>query len=203
MNGRFVIDNSIVMTWCFKDEADQYADAVLSKLTQTDALVPAIWPLEVVNVLLVAERRKRLREVDTVHFLSLLSQLPIRVEKGWPEMSMNELLSLGRATDLSSYDASYLDLAMRHGLPLASLDQKLVIAAIDTFTKNQLGLTVGHAYTVLDYDPEADKVTIKDPNRQVERKDTYNSSKDGIRDGIFTLTMDEFHKYFSHIAYEK
>jgi predicted nucleic acid-binding protein len=129
MIGRFVIDNSIVITWCFIDEVNQYADAVLEILSEAEAVVPTIWPLEVVNVLLVAERRKRLREIDSVRFLSLLTQLPIHVEQAWPERSMNELLSLGRANDLSSYDASYLDLAMRHGLPIATLDRKLTEAA--------------------------------------------------------------------------
>lgn len=122
MSGRFVVDNSIVMTWCFIDEANQYADAVLEHLTEAIAIVPSIWPLEVVNVLLVAERRQRLRELDSVRFLSLLSQLPIYVEQAWPESSMKDLLALGRAHDLSSYDASYLDLAMRQGLPMATLD---------------------------------------------------------------------------------
>jgi predicted nucleic acid-binding protein len=129
MNGRFVIDNSVVMTWCFIDEANQYADAVLDGLTEATAVVPAIWPLEVVNVLLVAERRKRLHESDSVRFLSLLSQLPIQIEPVWPTQSMKDLLALGRANDLSSYDASYLDLAMRQGLPIATLDQKLIEAA--------------------------------------------------------------------------
>ena len=126
---RFVIDNSIVMTWCFIDEANQYADAVLEDLSEATAVVPTIWPLEVVNVLLVAERRKRLRELDSVRFLSLLSQLPIDVDQAWPERSMKDLLALGRAHDLSSYDAAYLDLAMRQGLPIATLDRKLVEAA--------------------------------------------------------------------------
>lgn len=129
MNARFVIDNSIVMTWCFIDEANQYADSVLDKLIEAGAIVPTIWPLEVVNVLLVAERRNRLREGDSLRFLSLLSQLPIHVEPSWPERSMNDLLALGRANKLSSYDASYLDLAIRHGLPLATLDQELAAAA--------------------------------------------------------------------------
>ncbi|MEA3336822.1 MAG: type II toxin-antitoxin system VapC family toxin [Chloroflexota bacterium] len=129
MAERFVIDNSIVMTWCFIDEANQYADAVLENLSQAKAVVPTIWPLEVVNVLLVAERRKRMRELDSVRFLSLLSQLPIDVEQTWPERSMKDLLASGRANDLSSYDASYLDLAMRQGLPIATLDRKLVAAA--------------------------------------------------------------------------
>ena len=129
MSDRFVIDNSIVMTWCFIDEANQYADAVLEHLSEATAIVPPIWPLEVVNVLLVAERRQRLREPDSVRFLSLLSQLPICVDQAWPERSMKDLLALGRAHDLSSYDASYLDLAMRQGLPIATLDQDLLQAA--------------------------------------------------------------------------
>lgn len=129
MNGRFVVDNSIVMTWCFKDEASTYADAVLDSLSEAIAVVPAIWPLEVVNVLLVAERQKRLREPDSVRFISLLSQLPIVVERAWPERMMKDLLALGRANSLSNYDATYLELAMRQGLPIATLDKKLVEAA--------------------------------------------------------------------------
>ena len=129
MGQRFVVDNSIVMTWCFKDEADPYADAVLKSLTDNEAIVPAIWPLEVVNVLLVAERRKRLHESDSIRFLSLLSQLPIYVERTWPEKMMTQLLALGRDNSLSSYDAAYLELAMRQGLSIATLDSKLLKAA--------------------------------------------------------------------------
>lgn len=88
MTGTFVIDNSIVMSWCFKDETNQYADAVLNKLSESTAIVPSIWPLEVVNVLLVAERRKRLKQADSVRFITLLSQLPIEVEHEWPEKMM-------------------------------------------------------------------------------------------------------------------
>ena len=129
MSKRFVVDNSIVMTWCFKDEANQFADDVLNSLTQAVAVVPAIWPLEVVNVLLVAEHRGRLHESDSVRFLSLLSQLPIVVERAWPEKMMKELLALGRENSLSSYDAAYLEVAMRQGLPIATLDSKLLEAA--------------------------------------------------------------------------
>ena len=129
MSDRFVVDNSIVMTWCFKDEANPLADAVLSSLTEAVAVVPGIWPLEVVNLLLVAERQERLHESDSVRFISLLSQLPIVVERTWPERMMKDLLALGRANSLSSYDAAYLDLATRQGLPIATLDSKLLEAA--------------------------------------------------------------------------
>ncbi|MFZ1202479.1 MAG: type II toxin-antitoxin system VapC family toxin [Desulfobacterales bacterium] len=129
MADHFVIDNSVVMSWCFEDEINGYADSVLNRLTDAVADVPAIWPLEVVNVLLVAERRKRLSVSDSMRFLTLLSQLPIHVEPAQPKKMMVQLLSLARTNNLSSYDASYLDLAMRKGLPIATQDGKLIEAA--------------------------------------------------------------------------
>lgn len=132
MADRFVIDNSIVMTWCFSDETNSYADEVLNHLSEAVAFVPAIWPLEVVNVLLVAERKNRIQIMDSLRFLHLLSQLPITVDRAWTERIMKDLLALGRENDLSSYDAAYLELAIRLGLPIASTDQKLVYAAQKT-----------------------------------------------------------------------
>ncbi|CAB1056927.1 hypothetical protein D1BOALGB6SA_1666 [Olavius sp. associated proteobacterium Delta 1] len=132
MSEAFVIDNSVVMSWCFKDETNQYADAVLDHLIKSTAFVPSIWPLEVVNVLLVAERKKRLREADSVRFLTLLSQLPIVVEYERTERMMKGLLALARTNNLSSYDANYLDLSMRRGISLATLDTQLKIAAKKT-----------------------------------------------------------------------
>ena len=130
MAEQFVVDNSVVMSWCFKDETNSYADIVLNMLTKVSAVVPSIWPLEVVNVLLSAERQKRLSKSDSMRFLTLLSQLPIFVEYERPEKMMKELLALTRTSNLSSYDASYLDLAMRKGLPIATLDDKLIEAAL-------------------------------------------------------------------------
>jgi predicted nucleic acid-binding protein len=132
MSESFVVDNSVVMSWCFEDEDNQYADAVLDRLSEATAFVPSIWPLEVVNVLLAAERKKRLNEADSVRFITLLSQLPIMVEHERPERTMKDLLALARANNLSSYDASYLDLSMRKGLPLATLDTRLREAAKKT-----------------------------------------------------------------------
>ena len=125
----FVLDNSVVMSWCFKDEENQYADNVLDYLSDATALVPSVWPLEVMNILLVAERRKRLSEADSVRFISLLSQLPISVEYESPERIMRELLSFARENNLSSYDASYLDLSMRNGISIATLDNQLIAVA--------------------------------------------------------------------------
>ncbi len=129
MTKHFVIDNSVVMSWCFKDETNKYADAILHRLSEATAFVPLIWPLEVVNVLLVAERKKRLSEADSARFITLLTQLPIVVEVDHTEKSMKELLSFARANNLSSYDASYLDLAMKSGYPMATSDKKLILAA--------------------------------------------------------------------------
>ena len=130
MGDLFVIDNSVVMSWCFKDVENQYADSVLDLLSETTALVPSIWPLEVINVLLTAERRKRISEADSVRFITLLSQLPIAIEYERSAQIMKDLLALARANDLSSYDAPYLDLAMRQGIPMATLDKRLIEAAI-------------------------------------------------------------------------
>ncbi len=129
MGEHFVVDNSVVMSWCFKDETNNYADTVLDRFTEAAAVVPSIWPLEVVNVLLVAERQKRLSESESIRFITLLSQLPIVVEHERPEKMMKELLALARANNLSSYDASYLDLAMRKGFPIATLNNQLIEAA--------------------------------------------------------------------------
>lgn len=129
MSDDFVLDNSVVMTWCFIDEKSRYADSVLDRLETAVGFVPAIWPLEVCNVLLVAERKKRLGAADSARFLSLLAQLPIVVEPETPERITGEIFALARQHKLSSYDASYLDLAMRKGLPLATMDKSLLAAA--------------------------------------------------------------------------
>jgi predicted nucleic acid-binding protein len=129
MANRFVLDNSVVMAWCFRDVGDGYADAVLESLAGNEALVPGIWPLEVANVLAAAERRRRLSETDSTRFLALLAGLPLRVIQEPPQRVTGEILALARETGLSSYDASYLDLAMREGAPLATLDQGLRKAA--------------------------------------------------------------------------
>ena len=106
-----------------------YAEAVLDSLTEAVAVVPAIWPLEVINVLLVAERNGRLHEADSVRFVSLIGQLPIMVDRSWPERLMRDLLAIGRIHNLSSYDTAYLELAMRQGLPIATLDKRLLQSA--------------------------------------------------------------------------
>ena len=129
MQHAIVIDNSVVMSWCFADEANQYADNVLESLKYVRAHVPCLWPLEVRNVLVVAEKRGRLKFMESIQFLELLSELPIDIEEQFSEKIMRSIFMLARETQLSTYDASYLELAIRKNLPLATLDKALLRAA--------------------------------------------------------------------------
>jgi predicted nucleic acid-binding protein len=113
------------MSWCFDDEANIYADDVLSSLITAEAIVPALWPIEVANVLVVAERRKRLTEAQIMRAVALLQALPIRVDEATAQQALGATLTLAREHSLSGYDAAYLELAMRGGLPLATVDKKL------------------------------------------------------------------------------
>ena len=124
-----VLDASVTLAWAFEDEGSAYTDLVLESLTEAKALTPTIWPLEVGNALLVAERRGRLNQAATVQFLALLWQLPIVIEPERPERMLGEILSLAREQGLSTYDATYLHLAMRQGFPLATTDEFLRKAA--------------------------------------------------------------------------
>jgi len=123
-----VVDCSVTMAWCFEDECDDYADAVLASLSENQAVVPSIWPLEVANVILVAERRRRLKKADSARFLELLAALPISMEEIVREHALAPILALGRELNISSYDAAYLELAMRLGIPLATRDASLKVA---------------------------------------------------------------------------
>jgi len=125
----FILDTSVAMAWCFEDETNPYADTVLDSLIDYAALAPSIWPLEVGNVLLVAERRKRMSQPESIRFLELLSSLPIKIESFSEQRLFGAVLNLAREQRLSSYDASYLDLAMQTGLKLATLDLSLRRAA--------------------------------------------------------------------------
>lgn len=125
----FVIDASVALSWAFEDEGDAYTDAVLEGLLDSEAFAPVIWPLEVGNALLVAERKGRLGRASSAQFLELLSGLPIVVDQEAPERVFRETLHLAREYGLSSYDASYLELAIRLNVPLATSDRVLQEAA--------------------------------------------------------------------------
>jgi predicted nucleic acid-binding protein len=124
-----VIDSSISIAWCFPDEQDDYSQTVLNALASERAFVPDLWHLEVRNALLVGERRKRSTQANTVTWLGFLSSLPIAVDDETKAHAFGNTLSLARDHNLTAYDAAYLELAMRRGLPLATLDDKLKDAA--------------------------------------------------------------------------
>jgi predicted nucleic acid-binding protein len=125
----FVLDCSVTMAWYFKDEADPYADAARTALGGVGAAVPALWPLEVANILALGERRKRSTEAEAAVWLGLLRRLPIRVDEETPARAWTDVLHVARRHGLSAYDAAYLELALRLGLPLATLDDRLKAAA--------------------------------------------------------------------------
>jgi predicted nucleic acid-binding protein len=125
----FVLDASVALAWFFEDEADAYAEAVEEALARVTPVVPALWVLEVTNALLVGERRKRTTEAKTTQFAGLLRALPIAVDEQAGAHAFGDLLPLARTHGLSAYDAVYLELALRRGLPLATLDRTLLAAA--------------------------------------------------------------------------
>ena len=129
---RYILDNSVAMRWLLTSnkKIDQvYAESVLQNLAQAEAIVPHLWHLEAVNVLLGAENRGELVIGEVEHFIAQLEKLPIRVDSLTAHQAFNRTLSLARAYKLSSYDAAYLELAIREGVPLATLDKDLQKAA--------------------------------------------------------------------------
>jgi predicted nucleic acid-binding protein len=125
----FILDCSVTMAWYFKDEANAYAKAVRRSLTEAAAVVPALWPLEVANIVVLGERRQRSTEAEASKWLRYLQMLPIRVDDETAARAWSDILHVARLYDLSAYDASYLELAIRLALPLASLDDKLKATA--------------------------------------------------------------------------
>ncbi|ABU60458.1 type II toxin-antitoxin system VapC family toxin [Roseiflexus castenholzii] len=126
---RFVLDASITLAWCFEDESSDLADVALDRLAQTSALVPAIWSLEIGSALLGAERRGRLSQAESNRFLWLIRVLPIEIEALAAPRMLSNGVALAREQGRSTYDAAYLELAMRNGLPPATLDTALQRAA--------------------------------------------------------------------------
>ena len=125
----FVLDCSISMTWWFEDETDAYAERVLDYLDEASAIVPTIWPLEVANALLVAERRKRITSPDSDCVAEFIVTLPIHVDDETHSSALGATITLAREYALTAYDAAYLELAMRLDVPLATADKALAGAA--------------------------------------------------------------------------
>ena len=124
----FVLDGSLALAWYFKDEATPYADAVAASFPVSRAAVPVIWPLEIANAVLMGERRQRSTEAQAAKWFGCLGSLPIIVDET-NDQAWRDVLRLARAHRLSAYDSAYLELALRRGLTLATLDNKLKAAA--------------------------------------------------------------------------
>ena len=125
----FVLDTSVTMAWLFEDEATRNTESLLDRLKTEEAFVPTLWAYEVGNVLLMAERRKRITEAQGRRFAQLLESLPIRIFDSHLISLWSSAVDVARAHGLSVYDGTYLDLAMREGIPLATRDKALRKAA--------------------------------------------------------------------------
>lgn len=128
----FVLDNSVAMRWYFGDGAPRdlaYAKAVLEALKSEAAMVPSVWALEVANVLVRAESRGLVTEARSEAFVGMLRRMDISTDPVSGGQAMGTTLQLARRYKLSAYDAAYLEVALREGLSLATLDDDLLKAA--------------------------------------------------------------------------
>jgi predicted nucleic acid-binding protein len=132
----FVLDASIALSWCFIDEETELSHALLNRLEKDTAQVPQIWFLEVSNVLVMAEKKQRISIAKISEFVSLLQALPIYVDNETANRGLHEILFLAQSQKITTYDASYLELSMRLGKPLATKDKCLQEAA------RKLGVTI-------------------------------------------------------------
>lgn len=121
----FVLDASVTACWCFPDENSTVADAAMDRLLDDEAIVPALWTIEIRNILVVNERRNRIESADADSFLRDIGRLPIRVRRDADERA---LLELARKHGLTAYDATYLNLAVRARVAVATLDRSLASA---------------------------------------------------------------------------
>jgi len=125
-----VLDASVVLAWSFKDEVSPYATFIVRSVKNARAVAPIIWPLEVNNALISAVRRGRIDELIAYRIRNTLDRLPVDIDVEIAIASLGlRILRLGIDHGLSAYDASYLEVAMRRGLPLATQDQRLRRAA--------------------------------------------------------------------------
>ncbi len=124
-----VIDASLTLTWCFEDEVTPTTDVVLDHVSETGAVVPGLWRIEVANAFQSALRRKRISREYRDECLARLAALPVTVDADTDTYAWTTTLRLAESFGLTVYDATYLELAQRRGLALATLDRELREAA--------------------------------------------------------------------------
>jgi predicted nucleic acid-binding protein len=126
----FVPDASATLAWFFEDETTEWTETLLGRLKSGDeAVVPKHWPMEVANALLMAVRRGRITKEKAVRFLEDLLALPIRIDPAGNETTFHDVFVLAEQLRLTVYDAAHLELAIREGISLATLDDDLRKAA--------------------------------------------------------------------------
>jgi len=126
----FVLDNSIALAWCFIDEQTDAIMALLDRAAQTGAVAPPLWPVEALNALRSAERRKRIDAARRRRLADFLRALPITIDDEMVSRIWDTTARLAASYELTLYDAVYLELALRLDLPLATADQSLIVAAV-------------------------------------------------------------------------
>lgn len=124
-----VIDASAALSWCFEDEAGVEADSLIDKVAAEGVAVPSLWPLEIANGLVMGERRGRITSAESAAFIAMIEDLPIVPDSATGARALHETRALAQEHGLTAYDAAYLELAMRLGLPLATGDRSLGAAA--------------------------------------------------------------------------
>ena len=127
MTSGLVVDASVSAAWFLADEADEFTDAILQATVRGDVWVPALWMLEIGNLLLVAQRRRRIDDEGRRELVACAAGLRLRVDR--EPVAMTDLDALAHRYGLSAYDAAYLELALRRELPLATRDAALMRAA--------------------------------------------------------------------------
>lgn len=133
MTSSLIIDASVTLSWCFPDEANPFSQGVLDALEAgVEAVVPCLWPLEVTNILTAAERRGRITTEVAEEFLADLRELSLTVDPMDVELAFGRIRQLAWEHKLTAYDAAYLELAIRKGIPLVTLDADLKKAAISS-----------------------------------------------------------------------
>jgi predicted nucleic acid-binding protein len=124
-----VLDSSVTLAWVYSDEATKPVRRVFDMITANGAWVPALWRLEVANILEMGARRGRGDESFRDSTLADLSLLPITLDAETDRQAWGATLRLAERHRLTLYDAAYLELALRRGMPLATLDIELRAAA--------------------------------------------------------------------------
>ncbi len=125
-----VLDASVTLAWFFNDEQSAFSENLLDQVAENGALVPSIWPLEICNGLLMAYRRKRISQADFHASFETLNALPMAVDSPKLVYVLMKIPALAQEHQLTSYDAAYLELALRMGVPLATMDAQIMKAAI-------------------------------------------------------------------------